>query len=206
MADDTKQKSAWRQECSVYLDHVVALIWPGKTVRAHPTGSSPASVVGDLDGWQDADLDLLIEEGRRTFESQAKRFDRVRSTAQVILPTATALLVILGSELNAVTAESTDWVRYLEYGAWVIGTVLVLLGVLGSASVLTVRSPFGMLLPTLISQQDPPIKKELARGYARQTMVGEETVATRLTVTRDAVTLVAIGGTLHLILWFVRVL
>lgn len=192
-------------EARVYMNHVLALFWPGRTVQTHEVASNDATTIGDLNEWKTEDLDLLIAEGRRTFDGQAARFDRIRATAQVLLPTATALLVVLGSELGTISTEPTTWVRWAEYSVWILGTLLVLLGLLGSAAVLTVKSEFGALLPTLISQQTPPIRKDLALAYARQAMRGEVTVATRLTVVRDAVALVAIGGTLHLALWVVRV-
>lgn len=187
------------------MDHVLALFVPGRSVAVHAIATDEVAKVGDLEGWTDAELDVLIEEGRRTFAGQASRFDRIRSTAQILLPTATALLVVLGSELRTVRKVSTEWLRFTEYGVWALGTVLVLLGLLGAASVLTARATFGAMLPTLLSQKSPPIKRVTAREYAGLVVVGEETVATRLTVIRDAVSLVIIGGLMHLALWIVSI-
>lgn len=192
------------EEARVYADHVLALLRPGREVATHEVASSKASEVGSLEGWSEVELDLLIEEGRRTLDAQAGRFDRIRTTAQVVLPTATALLVVLGSELDGIASGPHDCLNVAALACWAVGTWLVLLGVLGSAAVLTVRSDFGMILPTLLSQETTDIKLVTAKAYAGQAMVGEVTVATRLTVIRDAVALVAIGGSLHLILWFVR--
>ncbi len=158
-------RDAWRQETVVYVDHVRALFSPGRKVREHEVATGPVVEVGDLAEWTNDDYDLLIEEGRRTFDSQATRFDRVRTTAQVLLPTAIALLAVLGSELRSVASECSGWARAIEYAVWIIGTLFVVFGGLGAASVLTVRSPFGTLLPTLVSQQEPPIKKGVALSY-----------------------------------------
>lgn len=196
--------SAWREEAVVYADHMTALAHPGRPVATHRVASDDVSRVGSIDHWSDADLDLLIEEGRRTFDSQSERFDRIRTTAQVLLPTAIALLIVLGSEVDDIAAGGIHLPALLALAAWSLGTWLVLMGFLGTAAVLTVRSDFGMILPTLLSQETEDIKRRLAAAYAEQAMVGEATVATRLTVIRDAVTLVALGGSLQLVLWFLR--
>lgn len=192
-------------ETVVYLDHVRALLAPGSKVKAHDTVSGDAAKTGSLDDWTAEELGLLVVEGQRTLDRQASDFDRVRTTAQILLPTATALLVIFGSELVRVK-DHPGCLRWLLLGLWVVGTVLVLLAGLGAASVLSVRGPFGAVLPTLLSQQDPPVLKALATSYSEQAVTGENTVGTRLTIIRDAVTLFVLGGLVYLVLWVVRVL
>jgi hypothetical protein len=149
---------------------------------------------------------MLIEESHRTLDQQQAQFDRVRTTAQVVLPLAIALLVILGSELPSVMAEPSTRVRYGLYFAWGIGTALVVLAGLGAAATISVRSDFGTVFPPLVSQLPSPILAEVAKAYAGQIAIGERTLGTRITVMRDAVALLAIGGTIHLVVWLVRVL
>jgi hypothetical protein len=197
---------SFREEAPVYASHVWALLWPGRTVQHHSVLPTELATVGDLAGWSDEEVDLLINESRRALDEQHRRFDRIRATAQVLLPTATALFVVLGSELSNVQDEQSVRVRWLMYFVWAIGSGLVLLAALGAAAVMSVRSDFGAVFPTLVSQSPPPIRKEVARAYAKATLAGEITVATRLTVIRDAVTLLALGGVVHVALWLVRVL
>lgn len=198
--------SAFTVEAGVYLDHVVSLLVPGRRVRSHDVVPPDVAQVGDLAGWTEAELDLLIEECRRALDQQHGRFDRMRTTAQVVLPLSTALLVVLGSQLHVLIAEPTTWVRYLMYGLWLLGTVLVLFAGLGAAATLSVRSEFGTVLPTRVSQLTSPVRPKVAHAYAEQVVTGEITLGTRVTVIRDAVTLLAVGGSAHLILWLVLAL
>ncbi len=198
--------SSFKAEASVYADHVGSLLVPGRKVKTHESVAGPAAETGTLEGWTDDDLQLLLEEGRRTLDRQASGLDRVRGTAQVLLPTATALLVIFGTELQRVQLEPTTWLRWAMYGLWFLGTLLVLLSGLGAAAILSVRGEFGAVLPTLLSQEKTPVLRETARAYAEQMAIGANTVATRITLVRDAVTLFALGGLVYLALWLIRVL
>jgi hypothetical protein len=198
--------SSFRAEAGVYLDHVVALAIPGRRVRPHQVVPPEVAAVGTLDGWKDNDLDLLIEECRRSLDSQHTRFDRLRTTAQVVLPISVAVLVVLGSGLRRIVSEPSDTVRYAMYVVWAFGSGLVLLSALGAAATLSVRSDFGSVQPTLLSQLQPPLRKQLAKAYTEQIMVGETTVGTRITVIRDSITLLALGGVLQVGLWLINVL
>lgn len=197
--------SSFRAEARVYLDHIAALAIPGRRVRPHQVVPSEIATVGDLDGWKDDDLELLIQECRRSLDSQHIRFDRLRATVQVVLPISIAVLVVFGSGLRRIVIEPTDTVRYAMYGVWALGSGLVLLSALGAAATLSVRSDFGSIQPTLLSQLQPPLRKQLAKAYTGQVMVGETTVGTRITVIRDSITLLALGGVLQVGLWLVNV-
>jgi len=189
--------SSFILEARVYFDHIVALAIPGRRVRSHQVVPPEMAAVGALDDWQDDDLGLLIEECRRSLDSQQTRFDRLRTTAQVVLPISIAVLVVFGSGLRRIVLEPTNAVRYGMYGAWALGSSLVLLSALGAAATLSIRSDFGSVQPTLLSQLHPPLKKQIAKAYAGQVMVGETTVGTRITVIRDSITLLALGGVLQ---------
>jgi len=197
--------SSFHAEARVYLDHIIALAIPGRRVQPHQVVSPEIAAVGELDGWKDDDLDLLIEECRRSLESQHVRFDRLRATAQVVLPISIAVLVVFGSGLRRILSEPTDPVRYSMYTVWAFGSGLVLLSALGAAATLSVRSDFGSIQPTLLSQLQPPLRKQLAKAYAGQVMIGETTLGTRITVIRDSISLLAFGGTLQLALWLINV-
>lgn len=195
-----------RVEAPVYLSHLAALLVPGRAVRSHTVMSHDLTLVGDLEGWTDEELDLLIAEGQRALDDQRNRFAHIRATAQIVLPVAVALVVVFGSELREVVREPTDLVRYLMYAVWLTGTGLVLLSALGAGAVLVVRSDFGSIIPTTLSRASPPIRRVLARAYAEQVPTGETTCGTRLTVIRDAVMLLVLGAVMHLGLWIVQVL
>ena len=197
--------SSFRVEASIYARHVLAVFVPGRRVQTHDVVPEDLARVGDLTGWSDDDMRLLIEECRRTLDQQQVQFDRVRTTAQVVLPLAIALLVVFGSELTGVIKEPSAILRYGSYLAWGIGTMLVVLAGLGAAATLSVRSEFGTVFPPLVSRLSSPILSDVTRAYAGQIATGERTVGTRIAVIRDAVTLLAIGGMIHLVIWVWRI-
>jgi hypothetical protein len=72
----------------------------------------------------------------------------------------------------------------------------LLLGLLGSGALLTARSEFGLSHAAILSNERPPITEALAMSYAELVSVGENTVATRTTMFRDAMMLIAVGAVL----------
>lgn len=198
--------SSFGVEASIYARHVVAVFVPGRRVRTHDVVPDDLARVGDFKGWSEDDMRLLVEECRRTLDQQQAQFDRVRTTAQVILPLAIALLVVFGSELAGVIRGQSSILRNGFLLAWGVGTVLVTLAGLGAAATLSVRSEFGTVFPPILSQLPSPILPTVAKAYAGQIAVGEATLGTRITVIRDAVTLLVVGGVIHLVIWLWRVL
>jgi hypothetical protein len=77
------------QEVVVYLAHVAALFRPG--VRIQPFRIHPGRV-GSLQGWDDDDFRLLVEEGRRQLDRQRTDLDRIQTRAQLLFTTAGVLL------------------------------------------------------------------------------------------------------------------
>jgi hypothetical protein len=189
------------KEAAVYFDHVWSLMIPGRKVREHKVIPDEIAAVGSLEGWSDAELGLLIEECRATIAGQHQRFDRLRTTAQVVLPLAIALLAIISGRYSSIAHQHPVYLRHGLYAGWWVGAVLVLLSAIGAGATLSVRSDFGAVLPTLLSQNDPPVMPVLARAYAEQVPLGETTIGTRITVIREAVSLLALGGLVHLVVW-----
>lgn len=165
------------------------------------------SVAGDLSHFLDDHLTLIIDEGRRKLDQQAHRFDRIRKTAQVVLLIGIALLVVVGSELSRINSECSSWLRYFLYAGWGISVALVLAGVLGSTAILVVQATFGTVLPTLVSQFEPSrLIRNVADAYVSQSVVGEDTINTRITLQWWSVFFMALGGMIFGVIWVVRVL
>ncbi len=59
---------------------------------------------------------------------------------------------------------------------------------------MTVRADFRTIDTAVLSSYVPPVQPELARDYSRMLHVGEDTVATRLTIFRQAALYVILGG------------
>jgi hypothetical protein len=188
-------------EAKVYLSHVTALFRPGSTVREHIAMSKEMARAGDLEDWDDEELKLLIDECHFTLADQSARFDQVRTTSQILMPLAFALVALYGTQLTRLVDFSPLSTRLGLIVLWVTGCASSLLAGLGSAAILSVRARFGRVLPTLVSQSERPILRAVAKGYVGQAATGENTVATRLTLVRDAVFLLTLGGSLQLVLW-----
>jgi hypothetical protein len=181
------------EEAVVYLLHVGALFRPGASVRSFAVQSDK---VGPLEGWDDADLKLLIEEGRRQFDRQRADLDRIQTRSQWLFTAAGALLALLISEVDIIAIHGA-----IVFIVWYLGLVLVTLGLLGAAAVMSVRSTFGRVDAAHLSQQLPPVLQVVAREYAERAADGENTVATRLTVFRDAVLVIVVGAALQVGVW-----
>jgi hypothetical protein len=183
-----------QDEVAMFLRHLWGLLLPGIDVRVIPSHNNKPIL---LDDWSDEDLPLLVEEGRRQLDRQLARFDRVRTNAQFLFTTALALLIVL-----AAAAHRTDGLLTI---AWGFGLAVVTLGLLGAASVLVVKSDFGAIDTALFTNSSSAPMRELATAYAQQVGVGENTVAARITVYRDAVWLVLLGAIVQLIVWITAV-
>lgn len=190
---------------TVYFSHLVALLIPGMNSRTFRTIPPEAAAAGDLSTWRSDELQLLIEEGRRKFDQQSARFDRIRQTAQIVLPTGVGLLVVIGTELHRIVPHHNGLIRAALYVLWTVAVGLVLIGVLGSAAILTTKAPFGAVLPSLLSQGDPRLtERALALAYVEQSVAGEDTINTRLTMQWWSVLFVTWGGLVFAALWCYR--
>lgn len=188
-------------EAKVYLSHVRALFAPGSKARQHTAMPTEVATPGDLTDWTDDELKLLVEECRFTLADQSARFDQVRTTSQILLPLAFGLVAIFGTQLGRVVDLDSRCTRVALALLWIVGCLCSVIAGLGAAAILSVRAQFGRVLPTLLSKEQRPILQALAAGYAGQTAVGETTVATRLTIVRDAVFLLTAGGCIELFVW-----
>ena len=82
---------------------------------------------------------------------------------------------------------------------WLVGLVILVYGVAGAAAILTVKADFRVIHAAVLSASTPPIDQALASSYTRMMATGENTVATRLTVFRQAVVFCLVGGCLGLL-------
>lgn len=80
-------------------------------------------------------------------------------------------------------------------GIWALGLLLTTLGLLGAASVIVARKEFGSIdAAVMATTYQPPVLPKLAAGYSRQVGIGANTVATLLTIYRDATLFVMLGA------------
>jgi hypothetical protein len=169
----------------IYLAHVVSLVAPGRDV---PTFRSDQLKPRQLDGWTGDDFRLLIDEGRRQVDRQQSDLENIRARAQWLFTVGAAALAALGG--GYVNTHPSSGAAVL----WLAGMVLLVYGVGGAAAILTVKADFNVIHAAVLSASTPPVDKALASSYARMMSMGENTVATRLTVFRQAVVFSLVGG------------
>ena len=186
-----------RVEAQNYLRHLAGMLLPGVKVTVPIVHTTKPLT---LEKWEDAGLQSVIDEGRRQLDRQSARFDRVRTSAQLLFTTALGLLVVMAASAHRVLMRD-----YALVIAWVFGLVVVAIGVLGAAALLTVQSEFGAIDTALLTYSGPNPLRPLAEAYSQQVRTGEDTVAARVTVYRDAVWLVLLGASVQLVVWLTTI-
>jgi hypothetical protein len=177
----------------IYASHVVALI-TGSGAKAH---DADKNTTGDLNDWQDQDLDTLIEEGRRQLDRQHDDLERVRGRAQVLFTVGVALVGVVGGLRSTVSGAHQMWLNAL----WFASLAVLGWSVLGAAATAVVRADLSTIHAAVLSRYASPVKKKLAGDYASIMMKNENQLATRLINMRISVTVLLIGGTMALGSW-----
>lgn len=179
----------------MYVAYAVALFVPGRAVPTFACGDFPP---GDLTNWSADECKLLVEEGQRQLDRQAREHERIQSRAQFLFTTALALLVVLAATARRIAERGGIAVFVL----WGIGMLLVGAAVLGASALLSVRAEFRNLDARLVSQQAAGnVLREIAAAYSRSVGTGEATLQTRLTIYRDAVLLLLLAGVVEVVIW-----
>lgn len=183
--DDPRE---WKHESVVFLLHIVALLKPGTEV---PVFKAHVHEPKDVSAWPEADLGLVIEEGRRQLDQQFVDLDRIRGRAQFLFTTGLALVAGLFASAKPLVSDGLG-----TFCLWIAALIMSSLAVLGAAGLMTTRSEFSVIDTSLLTYQSPPIVGKLAAAYSRAVRVGANTVATRLTLYRDAAFCLLLGASL----------
>lgn len=174
----------------IYAVHVAALFAPGRKLPLHPADQlKPQSI----STWTPAELRLLIEEGRRQSDRQKADLDELRGRAQWLFTVAVAALGALGAGLAHTRPGA------LASVFWAAALLGLAYGVGGATAIMVARADFRVIHAAVLSGLSPPVERELAEAYAGMMAEGENTVATRITVFRQAVVLCLCGGYLGLL-------
>ena len=172
-----------KKEARAYAYQVRGL-WPGIKV---PSVIAHQIEPGDLTGWSTDDLAILTQHAREQLQRQRADIEAIRQRAQFLFSTCLAALGLLGLAMPQTAAT------ILGFGLSCLAASLILVSLLGGASVIVARKDLRMVDAAHLSTFDPPVGPLLARGLAMSIGDGENTVATLITVYRDAVLLLIIG-------------
>jgi hypothetical protein len=180
-------------EVRCYLWHCLAVLRPGTEV---PVFHEPSVFTGDLSAAAEDQLKLVVEEGRRQLDRQAADLERMRARATTLVTVGLAEIALLSNGARA--AFRSTWP---VTAAWTGSALLAVLGIAGAVAVLTARAVLGRTDTRDTALEPSPRLPKLASEYAQATGEGESTVATRLTVLRDAVLLLVLGALLYAAAW-----
>jgi hypothetical protein len=174
----------------IYLVYTISLVVPGRQLPVFPADQVTP---GEIEKWSPEELALIIEEGRRQTDRRADDLRDIRGRAQWLFTVAVAALGALGSGL--VSRDPGAGATAL----WLAGLVLLTYGIGGAASVMVSRADFSTIHTAVLSRVERPVDLSLAKSYAGMMATGENTVATRLTVFRQAAAFCLFGGYLGLL-------
>lgn len=170
---ESSRWDAWRRRPTP------AFLWALTRGGTPPNLAGHQNEGGDLAAHSDAELQLVIDEGRRQLDVQTARFEDVQGRAQTLL---TVSLVVLGLTAGIVSRLHSfgGWRGRFEWVVWSIAGVLELLGVLLAAAVISVRAKFGATDTRQVTNMSLPLLKPLADDYCESVRIGEDTVADRV--------------------------
>jgi hypothetical protein len=178
----------------IYLAHVLALIRPGVEVPTFCAHQIPAQA---LTGWAEDELQLLIDEGRRQSDRQLADLEQIRGRAQWLFTVGVPIVTAIAAIFAGFHKGDSGWWVVL----WLLSLLAAGYAVVGAAAIMTIRADFDVIDSAVLSSYQPPVLDKLAGDYAAMLGAGENTVATRLTVYRQSVVWLIIGGYGALIAW-----
>jgi hypothetical protein len=185
----SKVTEFWQGQ-QIYFSHVLALLTPGVETPQHESHRSQPK---PLDDWSEPDHLLMIEEGRRQADRQLSDLSEVRGRAQWLFTVGVAATIAVGGAFGA------DGPAGARTALFITSLFTLGYGVAGAVAIMAGRADFGLIDATVLSHQQPPIERYLAGAYSRMLRVGENTVATRITIFRQAVLWIILGGYMGLI-------
>lgn len=175
---------------AIYFAHVVALLAPGVETPQHDAHQIQPQ---PLEDWSRLDRKLMIEEGRRQADRQLSDLKEVRGRAQWLFTVGIAATIAIAGAFGA--DHSTGGRAAL----FIASLTLLGYGLAGAVSVMAGRADFNSIDTAVLSQKPIPTERYLAGAYSRILRLGENTVATRITIFRQAVVWVIVGGYLGLV-------
>lgn len=171
-------------ETRLFLSHLKGLL-PGR--QTLQLSIHPGQVESFVGSWSDDEVALLIDQANRQLDRQRDELEKVRQRAQFLFTTALGAIVLVF--VPVVDLFASFWSAML----WIASVVFLAAGLLGAASVVVTRKSYGTVDATLMTRMTSPVQHKLASALAGQVPVGENSVATEITVFRSCVALVLLA-------------
>jgi hypothetical protein len=189
-----------RGELALYFGSVLQLAVPGHSFDTPDTygGQQP----GSLDDWSDAQLELLLNEGRRHLAELNEHFEVIRTRGQWLFTTLLALLVFVASQLGSLADRHGALLA-----CWYLGALLLVIALLGSAAVFLTTAQLGSVDVVMLTAESPTqnILAVLAGAYPDAVITSGNTVRLRFTILRNAMWFAVLGILIEAITWVVLV-
>ena len=182
------------REARAYLRYCFALLRPGMVV---PVFEAPSETSPQIDTFDDAQLQVVLDEGRRQVDRQRQDLERVQNRAATALTIGLAEIALLSNGGNTVLRAGWPYIM-----AWLLAVFCVFLGVAGASSLLTARPAVSSPTVTdLASYKGDSVLYAAAYSYEQSVGMGEVTLSARVTVLRDLALLLVLGGMIYAAIW-----
>ena len=146
-----------------------------------------------IESWDDEDRRLAIDEGRRQLDAQFTQLQHVIRRASVLLPVGLAASIFFLKALEDVAMMGQP-TRTIVRVLLLAGVAMTIWGTLIMGALIGARSSF-MKTDTLQLTEEPSgLQQYLARDYAKNVVLGENTNAARLTHLGTGVVWIVIGA------------
>jgi hypothetical protein len=194
--EETPAPTPKPKEWAAYLRNILGL-WPGHQVPVFIVHNVP---IGDLTNWSDAELTLVLDEGRRQLDRLFDEVEKVRVRSQFLFTSTVALLVVVLAGRHTMLATKND----VPLALWALAIAVVGLGMLGTASIIASRKDLRAIdAAKFTTTEERPLLRELVAAHARSVKESTNTVYTQITMFRDAVLVVMIGAIIYGVAWIV---
>lgn len=170
---------------------ILSLLLGGRVV---PESLNP-NAIDEIKDFGEEDLRLLIEEGRRQLDNQTERFRHATDRAQNLL---TVSLIALGFVAGVFARLGHVHGAQLIFAgvSWGLAVAVTLVGISAAAAVIVVGAEFDSVDATQLANSEPPLLRKVATEYSEAVILGETTVAARVTLFRSATRFVCWGAVL----------
>ena len=153
----------------------------------------PGLIGSGIDGWDDDDQQLAIEEGKRQLDAQIAQLQQIMRRASVLLPVGLAISVFFLTALDDAATLGQPLQTIIRV-VLLVGAVMTIWGTLVMGALIGARSTFMRTDTAHLTREPSGLRRYLARDYAENVATGENTIAARLTHLGTGVTWIVLGA------------
>ena len=191
-AEPTKQPRPWQYSHALLI---LAVLTRYRIDLYRVRKVHPGTIGEGIESWGENDERLAIEEGRRQLDVQFSQLQYVTSRASILLPVGVGASVFFLTALNGL-AEVGQPECTIARILLLSGSALSIWGALIMGALIGDRATFKRTDTLLLTKEPPGLRECLARDYAENVAMGENTNAARLTHLGTGVAWITIGAIL----------